>query len=256
MTVGWANNVHLHLRTYVMPHYCTSSCTCTHAVATLRYVLLHLHTYVMLRYCTFSCTCTHMSCHALDNLAKINMQKSGWIQLGMNTRRAGHKDIPTFRRTWILMLLCVRLVNWQPLQEEKQQLLLQRHISMMFLDILTLMLLLLMMMMMVMMMIIMIMMMMIYDDDDDDGDDDDIWYMNPRWHFPGDPVQATCSYEPGDPHFEPTKCHSHDLKTTYKMQTLPSICAKIRSLQNAISKKWIAILRLYFWQQDFATSIL
>jgi len=38
----------------------------------------------------------------------------------MNTRRAGHKDIPTFRRTWILMLLCVRLVNWQPLHEEKK----------------------------------------------------------------------------------------------------------------------------------------
>jgi hypothetical protein len=69
----------------------------------------------------------------------------------MNTRRAGHKDIPTFRRTWILMLLCVRLVNWQPLHEEKKQLLLQRHTSMMFLDILTLMLLLLLMMMMMMM---------------------------------------------------------------------------------------------------------
>ena len=39
--VGWGNNVHCHLHTYVMLRHCTFFC--------------NLHTYVMLRHCTFFC---------------------------------------------------------------------------------------------------------------------------------------------------------------------------------------------------------
>ena len=70
----------------------------------------------------FICTRTHTSCHATVRplaLAHIchamhladrswdlprcttTLQKSGWTQLGMNTHRAGHENIPAFRRTWI-----------------------------------------------------------------------------------------------------------------------------------------------------------
>ena len=59
---GWANNIHLHLRTCITLPYSRFSCTCTHAS---RYaILLHLHACVTLRCCRFSCTCTHASRYA------------------------------------------------------------------------------------------------------------------------------------------------------------------------------------------------
>ena len=75
--VGWAKNVHLHSHTYVMPRYCTSSCTCTHTLAALRYVLLHLHTYVMpCTWLTVAGTSSTVGCHAAPQPCKSQAEPS------------------------------------------------------------------------------------------------------------------------------------------------------------------------------------
>ena len=91
--VGWAKNVHLHSHTYVMPRYCTSSCTCTHTLAALRYVLLHLHTYVMpCTWLTVAGTSSTVGCHAAPQPCKSQVEPSlVWIRVEL-----GMKIFPPF----------------------------------------------------------------------------------------------------------------------------------------------------------------
>ena len=63
--VGRANDVYLHLRSYITPHYYTSYCACMHAYATLC--------------CTFSCTCTHTHTCSEQPL-RILMWNASYVQ--------------------------------------------------------------------------------------------------------------------------------------------------------------------------------
>ena len=56
--VGWGNNVHWHLHTYVMLRHCTFFFNC-HTYVMLRHCtfFFNCHTYVMLRHCTFFFNC-------------------------------------------------------------------------------------------------------------------------------------------------------------------------------------------------------
>ena len=63
--VGWGNNVHLHILTYMMLRY-----------ATLLYVILHFLTYMILRYCKSSCTFSQIWCYAI---VSQKTSKRWWI---------------------------------------------------------------------------------------------------------------------------------------------------------------------------------